>query len=134
MGMRGYKVYRYKGRYFVYYNHRDSYPDCLGKGILCIRSPTHHARGGAGTGSITAKVPVKVWTRIGDLITSPADLINLASVSPQALSAAADLARCPWVLEFRLVDDFGSVPPIPGTTESTRHHDIQNYFYEMGRA
>ncbi|KAN0111856.1 hypothetical protein V8E52_008062, partial [Russula decolorans] len=54
--------------------------------------------------SMIAKVPVEVWTRIGDFITSPADLVNLASISPQALSAAADLARCPWVLEFRLVD------------------------------
>lgn len=34
MGTRGYKVYRYKGRYFVYYNHCDSYPDCLGVEIL----------------------------------------------------------------------------------------------------
>jgi hypothetical protein len=84
--------------------------------------------------SITAKVPVEVWTRIGDFITSPADLINLASISPQALSAAADLARCPWVLEFRLVDVFGSVPPIPETTEGTKHHDIKKYFYDLGRA
>jgi hypothetical protein len=34
MNTRGYKVYRYKGRYFVYYNHCDSYPDCLGVDIL----------------------------------------------------------------------------------------------------
>ncbi|KAJ7065560.1 hypothetical protein C8F01DRAFT_1053667 [Mycena amicta] len=30
MGTRGYKVYRYKGYYFIYYNHYDSYPDGLG--------------------------------------------------------------------------------------------------------
>jgi len=84
--------------------------------------------------STTAKVPVELWTRIGDFITSPTDLVNLASISPQAFSAAADLARCPWVLEFRLVDVIGSVPPIPETTESTRDDDIRYYFYEMGRA
>ena len=50
------------------------------------------------------------------------------------MSAAADLARCLWVMEICLVDVVGSVPPIPGTTEGTRHHDIQKYFYEMGRA
>ena len=88
----------------------------------------------ASTSSKTAKVPVEVWTRIGDFLTSPADLVNLASISPQALSAAADLARCPWVLEFRLVDVVGSVPPIPETTESTKDNDIGNFFYEMGRA
>jgi hypothetical protein len=84
--------------------------------------------------SMTSKVPVEVWTRIGDFITSPADLVNLVSISPQALSAAADLARCPWVLEFRLVDVVGSVPPILETTEGTRDHDIRYYFHEMGRA
>jgi hypothetical protein len=46
----------------------------------------------------------------------------------------ADLARFPLVLEFRLVDVVGSVPPIPETTESTKDHDIRYYFYEMGRA
>jgi len=30
MGTRGLKVYRHKGRYYVYYNHWDSYPDGLG--------------------------------------------------------------------------------------------------------
>jgi len=84
--------------------------------------------------SILAKVPVEVWTRIGDFITFPADLVNLASISTQALSAAADLARCPWALEFRLVDVIGSVPPIPETTESTKDEDIRDSFYEMGRA
>ena len=84
--------------------------------------------------SITAKVPVEVWTRIGDFFTSPADLVNLASISPQALSAAADLVRCPWVPEFRLVDVVGSAPPIPETTESTEDADIRYYFSEMGRA
>ena len=91
----------------------------------------HHARGGVSHRFYNTKVPVEVWTRIGDLITSPADLINLASISPQALSAAADLARCLWVMEICLVDVVGSVPPIQGTTESTRHHDIQKYFYDV---
>ena len=85
-------------------------------------------------GSITAKVPIEVWTRIGDFLTSPADLVNLASISPRSLSAAANLARWPLVLEFRLVDVIGSVPPIPETTESTEDEDIMNYFYEMGRS
>ncbi|KAE9408653.1 hypothetical protein BT96DRAFT_1013282 [Gymnopus androsaceus JB14] len=31
MGTRGYRVYRYKGFYFVIYNHSDSYPSCLGE-------------------------------------------------------------------------------------------------------
>ncbi len=84
--------------------------------------------------SITAKVPIEVWTRIGDFLPSPADLVNLASISPQALSAAADLARCPWVLDFRLVDGIGSVPPIPETTESTADDDIRQFLYKMGRA
>ncbi|KZT61894.1 hypothetical protein CALCODRAFT_329174 [Calocera cornea HHB12733] len=34
MGTRGYKVYRYKGWYFVHYNHWDSYPSGLGLDIL----------------------------------------------------------------------------------------------------
>ena len=34
MGTRGYKVYRHKGRYYVYYNHYDSYPSGLGLDIL----------------------------------------------------------------------------------------------------
>ena len=43
------------------------------------------------TGSMAAKFPVEVWTtRIGDFFTSPDDLISLASISPQAMSAAAD--------------------------------------------
>ena len=35
MGTRGLKVYRHKGRYFVYYNRWDSYPSGLGRNILC---------------------------------------------------------------------------------------------------
>ncbi|KAL0956643.1 hypothetical protein HGRIS_002776 [Hohenbuehelia grisea] len=34
MGTRGYKVYRYKGRYIVHYNHFDSYPSGLGLNLL----------------------------------------------------------------------------------------------------
>jgi len=63
---------------------------------------THEESMVTGTGSMAAKVPVEVWTRIGDFFTSPDDLISLASISPQAMSAAADLARYPWVLDFRV--------------------------------
>jgi hypothetical protein len=88
------------------------------------------------TGSVAAKVSVEVWARIGGFITSIADLVALASISPQAMSAAANLVRYPWVKEFRLVDvvSSGPVPPIPETTESTDSEDIQHYFYELGRA
>ncbi|KAJ7198480.1 hypothetical protein GGX14DRAFT_525603 [Mycena pura] len=34
MGTRGYRVYRHKGRYYVYYNHYDSYPSGLGVQVL----------------------------------------------------------------------------------------------------
>ena len=34
MSTRGYKVYRYKGRYYVYYNHYDSYPSVFGLEVL----------------------------------------------------------------------------------------------------
>jgi ssDNA-binding Zn-finger/Zn-ribbon topoisomerase 1 len=34
MGTRGYKVYRYKRRYFAYYHVCDSYPDCYGVEVL----------------------------------------------------------------------------------------------------
>jgi hypothetical protein len=34
MGTRGFKVYRYKGRYFVQYNHMDSYPEGLGVNLI----------------------------------------------------------------------------------------------------
>ena len=83
---------------------------------------------------MTAKVPVEVWTRIEDFNTSPGDLVNPSSISQQAFSAAADLARCPWVLKYRLVNVVGSIPPVPETTKSTNDRDIQRYFYEMGRA
>ncbi|KAI0274486.1 hypothetical protein BGY98DRAFT_993519, partial [Russula aff. rugulosa BPL654] len=78
------------------------------------------------TDSVAAKVPVEVWTRIGGFITSPADLVTLGSVSPQAMSAAVDLTRYPWVWEFRLVDviSSGPVEPIPETTEYTDRQKI----------
>jgi hypothetical protein len=88
----------------------------------------------SGTRSLAAKVPVEVWTNIGRFITLPTDLVNLASISPRAMSAAADLARYPWVLEFRLVDVVGSASPVPETTESTEEEDIQNRYYHLGRA
>ena len=36
MGTRGYLYVRYHGRFFVYYNHFDSYPDGLGEAILAL--------------------------------------------------------------------------------------------------
>ena len=33
MGTRGYRVYRHRGYFFVFYNHADSYPDILGLGM-----------------------------------------------------------------------------------------------------
>ena len=82
--------------------------------------------------STTAKVPIEVWIRIGDFLTSQADLVSLGTISPQALSAAADLARFPWVREFRLVDvvQVGSVPPVPGNG----YDDTRYYFCFLGRA
>jgi hypothetical protein len=68
--------------------------------------------------TVAERVPVEVWANIGDFLTSPKDLVSLASISRQAMSAAADLARYPWVLEYRLVDIFGSSSPIPETTAS----------------
>ena len=61
-------------------------------------------------------------------------MVNLAYISPQALSAAADLARYPWVLEYRLVDVAGSIPPIPETTNQTEVHKISGYHIQLGRA
>jgi hypothetical protein len=75
------------------------------------------------TGSLVAKVPVEVWTNVGHFITSPRDLVNLASISPRAMSAAADLARYPWVMKFRLADVVDSISPILETTERTDDHD-----------
>jgi hypothetical protein len=91
---------------------------------------------GLVTGPGAAKVPVELWIRIGGFITSPTDLVTLASISARAMSAAADLARFPLVEEFRLVEviSSGPVPPIPETTESTDEEDIRSYFYELGWA
>ena len=94
-------------------------------------------------GSVAEKVPVEVWRRIGDFLTSSSDLINLAFVSPQALSAAADLARYPWVEaryyptwidEFRLVDVVATAPPVEETTSKTRRRVIRKYYHQLGRA
>ena len=71
---------------------------------------------------------------VANLFTSAIDLVNLAYISPQALSAAADLARYPWVLEYRLVDIAGSTPPIPETTEQTDEGKIRRYYIQLGRA
>ena len=82
--------------------------------------------------SVASKIPVEIWRNVGEFFTSPIDLVNLAYISPQALSAAADLARYPWVLEYRLVDAVGSTPPIPETTEQTTEH--RGYYRQLGRA
>lgn len=34
MGTRGYKIIRFRGRYYCFYNHFDSYPDCYGAGLV----------------------------------------------------------------------------------------------------
>ena len=34
MGTRGYRVYRYRGRYYAVYNHWDSYPSGLGNELV----------------------------------------------------------------------------------------------------
>lgn len=34
MGTRGYKLIRFRGRYYCFYNHYDSYPDCYGAGLV----------------------------------------------------------------------------------------------------
>jgi len=94
-------------------------------------------------GSAAEKVPVEVWTRIADFLTSPSDLVSLASISPQALSTAAALTRYPWVEvrvcnwrmeEFRLVDVVGSASPIPETTKETEDDVIGQYYRQLGRA
>jgi hypothetical protein len=92
----------------------------------------------SATGSVVAKVPVEVWVNVGHFITSPIDLITLAAISPQAMSAAADWVRYPWFKdsdkEVRLVGVFGSAPSIPETTDKTDKEDIRQYYREMGRA
>jgi hypothetical protein len=36
MGTRGYYVYKWRGRYYVYYNHFDSYPSGLGQTLVAM--------------------------------------------------------------------------------------------------
>ena len=84
------------------------------------------------TGPVATKVPVKVWTRIRGFITSAAELVTLASISAQAMSAAADLARFPLIREFRPGNIVASGPflPIPETTGSTESEEcIWRYFF-----
>jgi hypothetical protein len=94
-------------------------------------------------GSAAEKVPVEVWTRIGDFLTSRSELVNLASISPKALSAAADLTRYPWVeipgtgyplKEYRLMDVVGSASPIQETTRKPKDEVIQEYYLQLGCA
>ena len=84
--------------------------------------------------SVASKIPVEVWRNVGNYFTSAIDLVNLAYISPQALSAAADLARYPWVLEYRLLDAVGSISPIPETTEDTDEEEIRRYYFQLGSA
>ena len=95
-------------------------------------------------GSAVEKVPVEVWTRIGEFFSSSSDLVNLAHISPEALSAAADLTRYPWVdvpgcqlrniRDIRLVDVVGSAPPIQETTGQTSRKVIRQYYHQLGHA
>ena len=88
------------------------------------------------TGSVVAKIPVEVWSRIGSFITSPANLVTLASISARAMSAAADLTRFPLVDEYRLVNviSSGPVEPIPETIESTDQDHILFCYHSLGCA
>ena len=52
--------------------------------------------------SMAAKVPVEVWTIVGHFITSLIDLVGLASISPQAMSAAATWPATPGSWSFVL--------------------------------
>jgi hypothetical protein len=85
------------------------------------------------TRSVAAKVPVEVWTNVGRFIARPEDLASLASISPLAMSAAADLARYPWVMGVRLVDAVGSVSLIP-ETEETADEEYKLYHCKLGCA
>jgi hypothetical protein len=121
---------------------------CQTSGVECLTAIsegynlpriTHKESLVAGSVSMTAKVPVEVWANVGHFISSPKDLINLASISPQAMSAAADLARYPMAMDFRLVDVVGTIAPIPKTEGRTgdlsqEDEKIQRYYYELGRA
>ena len=86
------------------------------------------------TRSAAAKVPVEVWMNVGHYITLPRDLVNLASISPRAMSAAADLVRYPCILTFRLVDVVGSSPLIPETTEITDEESSLDCYHQLGCA
>jgi len=63
------------------------------------------------TGSVVTRVSVEVWMNVGQYIASPKDLVTLASISPQAMTVAADLARYPCVQGFRLTDSAGPMSP-----------------------
>jgi hypothetical protein len=45
-----------------------------------------------------------------------------------------DLARHPWVRDFRLLDVVGLIPPIPETAEKTSEVVIRHYYRQLGRA
>jgi hypothetical protein len=86
------------------------------------------------TRSVTARVPVELWANIGQFLTSPKDLVTLASISRRTMSVAADLVRYPSVMEFRLVDVVGSIPTIPETTARTSEEVFQDYYRQLGCA
>ena len=86
------------------------------------------------TRSVAAKVPVEVWTNVGQFLTSPIDLVKLASISPRAMLAAADLARYPCVLTFRLLDVVGSSPLIPEIMEITDEESARKCYNQLARA
>jgi hypothetical protein len=71
---------------------------------------------------------------IGYFILLPFGLVNLASISPQAMSAAANLACYPWVKGYILVDVVGPILPIPATTKYTRQDEIRDNHYQLGCA
>lgn len=34
MGTRGFRIIRFRGRYYIFYNHWDSYPEGMGKSLV----------------------------------------------------------------------------------------------------
>jgi hypothetical protein len=101
--------------------------------LTAISTKAYNLRHSLATRSVVAEVPVEVWTNVGQFITGPYDLVGLASISPLAMSAAADLARYPWVLRLRLVDAVGSISIIPETKE-TADEDYQRYCCKLDGA
>ena len=113
--------------------------ECLGAISEAYNLPRITHKESLAAKSVTAKVPVEVWANVGHYISSPIDLIKLASISPRAMSAAADLARYPMAMDFRLVDVVGPIASIPKTTGRTgelerEDQETRRYYKELGRA